>query len=82
MRGLANHQILLIVESVLSHVADSLDIDVNLVRETNLSSDGDTMMYGEILEDCTIRRCWNTLKEKCQYEKLKKEVNDYNRLLY
>ena len=67
------------MENILSHVADSLGIDRDIVQELNLLSDGDAMAYDVELKGCNVRRCWKTIKEKCQYEKQKKEVNDYNR---
>ena len=115
MRGFGYPQALLILESILDHVADSLRIekmlvqelnkvevdefnrqvhprfiqhlsvlslDMNekmLVQELNFLRDGDYFVYREKAENCTIRRCWSTLKEKCEYEKRKVKVDEFNR---
>ena len=79
MRGFGYPQALLILESILDHVADSLGLEKMLVQELNFLKDGDYFVYREKVEKCTIRRCWSTLKEKCEYEKRKVEVDEFNR---
>ncbi len=79
MRGLGIPQALLITEHIISHIADSLDIDRIQVQEANLLQDGDKLVYGLEIENCNIKRCWSTLKEKCQYAKKKSIVEEFNK---
>ena len=78
MRGFGKPQALFIMDNVLARVAETLDVEKARVQEINLLKDGDQFVYGKKVEDCTIRRCWDTLKEECQYEKKKEEIQRFN----
>ena len=78
-RGFGKPQALFILDSILSQIADRLGMEMACVQEINLLKDGDLLVYGRKVEDCTIRRCWGTLKEKCQYERKKEEVQEFNK---
>ena len=79
MRGFGMPQALMMTENVLLHIADTLGVERALVQELNLLRDGDKLVYGVTVEDCTIRRCWNTLKDICGYEKRKNDVAKFNK---
>ena len=79
MRGFGIPQALMIMETIISHVADTLGVDKTIIQEKNLLRDGKELVYGVIVEDCTIRRCWTTLLEKCDYHQRKKEVETFNK---
>lgn len=79
MRGFGIPQALMIMENVISHVADTLGVEANVIQERNLLRDGDTLLYGYKMEDCTIRRCWDTLKEKSEFDKKMAAVKEFNR---
>lgn len=82
MRGFGQPQSHMIVETIISSIADTLGMEITQVQEANLMKDGDMMILGHKLEDCTIKRCWNTLKEKCEYEKKKDSVQEFNRWVW
>ena len=79
MRGFGMPQALMIMETIISHVADTLGVDKTIIQERNLLRDGEELVYGVIVEDCTIWRCWTTLLEKCDYHQRKKEVETFNK---
>ena len=72
-------QALLMMENIISQIADTLGLETEKVRELNLLHDGDRLVYGLILEDCTIRRCWTTLIEQCDYQNRRKEIEVFNK---
>lgn len=78
MRGFGMAQALMIMETIITRIADTLGLDTNRVQEANLLKDGDKLLYGLEVEDCTIRRCWSTLKEKCDFEGKKKAIQKFN----
>ena len=79
MRGFGMPQALLMMENIISQIADTLGLETEKVRELNLLHDGDRLVYGLILEDCTIRRCWTTLIEQCDYQNRRKEIEVFNK---
>ena len=79
MNGSGGPQALIIMEHILSCIADSLGLEKMHVQEMNLLENGDHLACGDIINDCTIRRCWDTLKTEYGYEKKKNEVKEYNR---
>ena len=79
MRGFGTPQSLLMMENIISQIADTLGLETEKVRELNLLHDGDRLVYGLILEDCTIQRCWTTLIEQCDYQNRRKEVEEFNK---
>jgi xanthine dehydrogenase molybdopterin-binding subunit B len=50
------------------------------VRQINMYKEGDVTPYGQILEDCTVRQCWDECIASSQYEERKSEAELYNRL--
>lgn len=78
-RGFGGPQGMLITEQWMSHVASFLGLSNEQVRELNMYKDGDPTPYGMVQVDCPIRRCWNTLKEKCSFDQRKVIVDNFNK---
>ena len=68
-----------ITEQWMSHVASFLGLPNELVRERNMYKDGDVTPFGMVQVNCPIRRCWNTLKEKCSFEQRKVTIENSNK---
>ena len=81
MRGYGSPQVHLIHDSIISHVADYLGINKDQVQETNLLQDGDKLVYGLEMKDCNVKKCWSTLKDKCQFTKKMSIVEEFNKLV-
>ena len=81
-RGSGGPQALVIIETILSHIADNLGLPRDQVQELNLLKDGDHLAaHKDIVDNCSIKRCWDTLKTDCDYEMKKKTVETYNRCI-
>ena len=78
-RGFGGPQAMFITEQLISHVASFLKVPIEHVREVNMYKDGDETPFGMVQVDCTIRRCWNTLKEKSCFEQRKIVVANFNK---
>ena len=78
-RGFGGPQGMLIAEQWMSHVASSLGLPAEQVRELNMYKKGDATPYGMVQVDCQIRQCWNTLKEKCSFNQRKVMVDNFNK---
>jgi len=45
----------------------------------NLYSLGDITPYGQELDDCQVRRCWEVLKGKASYKERRVKVDNFNK---
>lgn len=79
MRGFGRPQSLLMMEAIMSHVADTLDMEKDMIQEMNFLSNGQKFVNGLTVENCTIKQCWTSLLEKCNYYKRKEEVKTFNK---
>ncbi|XP_019849927.1 PREDICTED: xanthine dehydrogenase/oxidase-like isoform X2 [Amphimedon queenslandica] len=79
MRAYGRPQAQLIMESIMTHVAHELGSDPVKIREINFINDGEKLVSGRRMEGSTLKRCWNALIEKCNYYKIKEEVDIFNK---
>lgn len=79
MRGFGTPEALMMMETVLSDVADTLNVDKMKIQELNFLEDGQEFAYGMKVENCTIQRCLDCLLAKCQYSEKKKEIEEFNK---
>ncbi|KAK7085090.1 hypothetical protein SK128_008316 [Halocaridina rubra] len=78
-RGFGGPQGMLFAEDVMTRIAAFLKIDPNMVREKNLYASGDKTHYNQLLERCTIRRCWDEVLQQADYDTRKGTVEKFNR---
>ncbi|KAL6770287.1 XDH1 [Auxenochlorella protothecoides x Auxenochlorella symbiontica] len=57
-RGFGGPQGMLIMEQIMERVAKEMDIPLNTLRERNMYNEGDVTHFGQRLEGCQARRCW------------------------
>ena len=79
-RGFGSPEGALIIEDVIENIASKLSIDPALVREKNLTRQGDFPHHGTkpVNEDFLIR-CWNECLEQSNYWEVRREVESFNR---
>ncbi|KAF2368641.1 Xanthine dehydrogenase small subunit [Trinorchestia longiramus] len=77
-RGFGTPQAMFVREDIMARVAAFLDLDAVQVREVNMYKDGDVTPYGEKLENCNMRRCWQDVKEQALYYNRKALVDEFN----
>jgi xanthine dehydrogenase/oxidase len=68
----------LMLENAVDDAAFSIGMLPEDVREKNLYERGDVTPFGQALSYCYIRQVWSYLKDKCQYEAKRREVDDFN----
>ena len=71
----------MIMETILSHVADTLGLERRRVQEVNLLASGDPLACGNVIDDCTVQRCWSSLMTECGYEGKRSAVESFNRFI-
>ena len=77
-RGFGGPEGMFIAEQWMSEVASCLGLPSEQVRELNMYREGDATHYGMVLTDCTIRRCWDTLRTKSFFDQRKIAVDNFN----
>jgi xanthine dehydrogenase/oxidase len=79
MRSFGAIQGMVMQENAIDDAAFSIHMRPEELREKNLYRRGDVTPFGQALSFCYIREVWEYLKEKCDYETKRKEVDDYNK---
>lgn len=77
-RGFGAPQGMLFGEDVVTRIANHLHLDPKLVRERNLLQDGDKTCFGQVLEMCSVRRCWREVLEHADYDTRHAAVLEFN----
>lgn len=77
-RGFGGPQGMMIMEQVMSRVANHLELPPDEIREMNMYSEGDLTPYDAVLSNCTIRKCWSQLKETSSFTSRKDAVKEFN----
>ncbi|KAK3874324.1 hypothetical protein Pcinc_020737 [Petrolisthes cinctipes] len=77
-RAFGGPQGMLFMEDIMSRVAAYLNIDSTLIRQRNLYQTGDLTHCNQLLENCTLRRCWQEVLEQADYSTRCQRVRDFN----
>jgi xanthine dehydrogenase/oxidase len=69
---------------IMEHIAKTVGIDVDAVRQQNFYKDGDTMYDGSKIDNAkginfTIPQMWEQVQKDANYEQRKKDVAEYNK---
>ncbi|XP_071527934.1 xanthine dehydrogenase/oxidase [Panulirus ornatus] len=77
-RGFGGPQGMMFIEDIMSRVATFLKMDPILVRERNMYQTGDLTHFNQLLERCTIRRCWEEVITQADYHARATAVKQFN----
>ena len=78
-RGFGGPQAKFVIEAAIRHSAEKSGIDVQTIQRKSLLRNDDTFYYGQVVKNCQAENCWNKADELYQFEKVKKEVEDFNK---
>jgi len=67
------------IEAALTHAAEVIGVDAEILKRRNILVDGDTLPYGVTLSETNAERCWNALDEKVGIASRRAAVAEYNR---
>ena len=76
-RGFGGPQGMLVAETYMEHVAHTLGLEPDVVRERNLYKEGQCTPYGQKMND-TWPTLWDTAKGRCDWLLQKQQVQEYN----
>ncbi|XP_045109509.1 xanthine dehydrogenase/oxidase-like isoform X2 [Portunus trituberculatus] len=77
-RGFGAPQGMFCSEDIMEHVAQYLHLDPRVVRERNFYKTGDTTHFGQVIERCTLSRCWKDVLDQSDYSTLRANVQKFN----
>ena len=78
-RGFGGPQGMLMIEEIISRVAQTLNLEPDAVRERNFYRDGDETHYGQPVKDAErIQRIWDELKISSDYTSRREEIRSFN----
>uniref|UniRef100_A0A4W6FUD7 Xanthine dehydrogenase n=1 Tax=Lates calcarifer TaxID=8187 RepID=A0A4W6FUD7_LATCA len=78
-RGFGGPQGMMISESWITDVAQSLGKAAEEVRRLNLYMEGDSTPYNQILDQFTLDRCWDECLSRSEYQQRRAAIDLYNR---
>jgi len=62
----------------MTKLAAKLDISVETLREKNFYAEGEKTHFGQSLKDWNVPALWSTLKQSCDFDKRKLEIEKFN----
>ncbi|KAK2961419.1 Xanthine dehydrogenase [Blattamonas nauphoetae] len=77
-RGFGAPQGCTIMELIVERVSREMNLDSIKLREMNFYKDDDRTHFGQEIMDCTIPKMWKNLLESSDYEKRRKEADEFN----
>ncbi|XP_069577315.1 xanthine dehydrogenase/oxidase [Brachyistius frenatus] len=78
-RGFGGPQGMMVAESWMSDVAQTLGRSAEEVRRLNLYMEGESTPYNQILDRLTLDRCWDECLSRSEYQQRRAAVDLYNR---
>ncbi|KAI8823035.1 xanthine dehydrogenase/oxidase [Fimicolochytrium jonesii] len=79
-RGFGGPQGMMLCEQFMCHVAEYLGKPVEEIRQINLYKTGEITPFRQPLTDVYIERVWDELHQSAQFEKRRREVDEFNKL--
>lgn len=77
-RGFGAPQGVLVLETVIEHIANYLKKPVNDIRYMNLYREGDVTHFGTVLDNCNVVPSWMYIKNRFDINKERKRIDEFN----
>jgi len=77
-RGFGGPQAMFVMEAALSKAAETMGIEREELQYKNLISDGDVFPFGQVVEDCQAKICWDDAAETFDLAGTRKRIEEYN----
>ncbi|XP_049867763.1 xanthine dehydrogenase [Pectinophora gossypiella] len=78
-RGFGGPQGMFGAENMVQDIAEILGKSADEIRRINLYQENLTTHYGQVLEYCTLQRCWDECVQKCNLAQRKIDVENFNK---
>ncbi len=77
-RGFGGPQAMFVIECAINRAAEKMEIPADKIQEMNLLKDGNEFHYGQKVENSHAVSSWSKANELYNFDKLKKEVDEFN----
>ncbi|MFP5040191.1 molybdopterin cofactor-binding domain-containing protein [Parasediminibacterium sp. JCM 36343] len=77
-RGFGGPQGMFLMESAIDRAAKELGVATTFIQRKNLMDNGYELSYGQVIESCEAKNCWDQAATKYGLAKLQKEAADFN----
>jgi len=77
-RGFGAPQSMIVCETWIERIAQTLHLPSNRIRELNFYKEGEVTPYGQKLKDVHIQHLWSELMEKANFEERNAQVSKFN----
>ncbi|MFT5318910.1 MAG: xanthine dehydrogenase large subunit [Chlamydiales bacterium] len=78
-RGFGGPQGMFVIEAAIRKAAEVMGVNAWEIQKTNLLDDGKLFPYGQEAERCQARTCWTQCEENYDFEKMKSDVDSFNK---
>lgn len=78
-RGFGGPQGMFGAENMIWDIAHKLNKSPEEIRRINLYRENSITHYGQVLEHCTLQRCWDECVEKSDLVQRRKSIENFNK---
>ena len=77
-RGFGGPQGMFVMESAIAAAAESLGVEAADIQKANLLEEGNPFPYGQTVEGCNARACWDRAESLYEIDGIRREVEAFN----
>ena len=77
-RGFGGPQGMFVMESAIDHAAKSLKVSPDVIQRKNMIDNGDEFPYGQIVQECQAKNCWDEVVGLYNVEAAQKDIEKFN----
>lgn len=79
-RGFGGPQGMFVIESAIYKAAQVMGVSQSHIQKMNLLNEGDEFPYGQKIQNCNIKKCYDSLENKLDIKKVFTEIDEFNSL--
>ncbi len=77
-RGFGGPQGMFVIEAAIDHAAKALGIETATIQRRNMMDDGTEFAYGQIVDQCEAKNCWDEAEVRFNVNALREEIAAFN----
>ncbi|MEW6196365.1 MAG: molybdopterin cofactor-binding domain-containing protein [Bacteroidota bacterium] len=77
-RGFGGPQAMFVVESAIHKAANVMNVEPHFIQKKNLLNEGDEFPYGQLVENCHARQCFEVAETRYKLNNISKEIDEFN----
>jgi xanthine dehydrogenase large subunit len=78
-RGFGGPQGMFVIEAAIDHAARKLGIEKEKLQQVNLMDNGTEFPYGQVVDQCEAKNCWNEVIKEFDIKSVKDEIAAFNK---